>query len=98
MIREQFKYQVKPYRFVSHFFPELSRLASKICDREARELGLDALPALVHPDEVGGRVPLGLSGQLGLLDLPFTPNSGGTAVNDKQIQLQSKYWKHWNTR
>ena len=42
-------------------------------------LALDLLPAFVHPDEVGRRVPLRLTRQLRLLVLPLTLGAAAAA-------------------
>ena len=66
-------------RLVGHFLPKLSALLAELRHGEARMLALDLLPAFVHPDEVGRRVPLRLTRQLRLLVLPLTLGAAAAA-------------------
>ena len=73
----------KPYRFVLHGLPQLSRLLPELCEAEVGEVLLDVLPVGVHPDEVGGLVALGLPGKLRHLLLALTllaAAAGGSAL------------------
>ena len=81
------------YRFVGHFLPQFSALLSKLADAHARELGLDRLSALVHPDEVGRRKTFRLARQLHILMLPlaFHPTAAASAEKpDRKFPLTSR--------
>ena len=67
-------------RFVGHLLPQLAALLAELGHRKTRVLGLDLFSRLVHPDEVGRRVPLGLARKFDLLLLPFALGAATAAA------------------
>ena len=76
----------KAYRLIRHLFPQLSALLAELCDGQTRELGLDLLPVLVHPDEVGRRVSLRLTRKLRLLLLALTLGTAAATTAEKLMR------------